>query len=499
MVLSADSRRSVAALWPGAQIILAAIAVFCVPFALFYSLVLYHFYVRGGFLLDTGLLGSLMWHNSWALTMPPSMGGHSYLAIHFTPLLSLLSAVSWVSPLTMPRFFACFIGLSHGLLACAMLWLLVEGHGMRRGWALGLATLASGAFAFNGLAVAIVRYPHYEMFGADCLLLCFIALVLKRPWIASVSLLFALATREDVGFHAFGFLTVWLAVNWLRGVRREQNARLMGYAAAALTYSIAALALQHFVFPGPSALVRVYLGEPAFSHISWDFLAMHAFGWIKIHSAIYLPLAAALLWAERTRDPFLLVGYAACVPWTVLHLFAVSDYAGWMVGYYAYPFVVAMAWPLLAVATPADRAPAASLRPCIYLMVTVALSLLPLSPDFDPGKIPLPGAFFHAPTAEQQRMTDNAINAIAAARPLLGRLVVDRSVAGLAPLTFTQAEVAAGEETQANTIVFFEDGFDAATLRSTPNLPVYYAVPGTPIRIMTDRPATVTRQIAVQR
>jgi hypothetical protein len=483
------------------QIVLATVIVFGVPFALFYRLILFHFYVRGGFLIDTGLLGSLMWHNTLALTLPPSLGGQSFFAIHVAPLLSLVSAASFVLPVTMPQMFAGFIGLCHGLLASGMFWLLVQGHGMRRGWGLALAALASVAFAFNGLALSIERYPHFEIFGAAFLLLFFVALVLERRAIAIVSFALALATREDVGMHAFGFLTVWLGVNWLRGAGEKPisalNARLAGFAVAGLTYSTVALLLQHWAFPGSSSFVRIYLGEPALAHVSRNLLTMRVFAWIMIHSAVFLPAAAILVWAERTREPFIIAGYVACIPWALLHLIAVSDHAGWMVGYYTYPFLIALAWPLLAGVTPAGHARVETFKPALQVLGLVGVTLLPLGQDYDPGKIPLPGAFVHAPSAEQQRKTDGAIDAIVTARPVLGRLVVDRSVAGLAPLSFARTEVAGSEEAPTDTVVFLEDGFDSQRLRALPDLPVHYAVPGTMVRIMTDRPESTLWEIGI--
>jgi hypothetical protein len=488
---------------PAAQIVLTTVIVFGVPFALFYRLILFHFYVRGGFLIDTGLLGSLMWHNTLALILPPSLGGQSFFATHVTPLLSLLSAASFVLPVTMPQMFAGFIGLCHGLLASGMFWLLVQGHDMRRGWKLALAALASIAFAFNGLALSIARYPHFEIFGAACLLFFFVALVLERRAIAIVSFALALITREDVGLHAFGFLTVWLGINWLRGAGEKPmsglNTRLAGFAVAGLAYSATALLLQHWAFPEASSFVRIYLGEPAFSQVSGKLLTMRAFGWMMMHSAVFLPAAAILVWAERAREPFIIAGYIACIPWALLHLIAVSDHAGWMVAYYAYPFLVAMAWPLLAGVTLAGPAPAETFKPALQVLGLVGLTLLPFGQDYDPGKIPLPGAFLQAPSVDQQHRTDEAIDAIVAARPVLGRLVVDRSVAGLAPLSFARVEIAGWEEAPANTVVFLEDGFDSQRLRALPDLPTRFAVPGTAVRIMTDRPEMTLRDIGLPR
>jgi hypothetical protein len=80
---------------------------------------------------------------------------------------------------------------------------------------------------------------------------------------------------------------------------------------------------------------------------------------------------------------------------------------------------------------------------------------------------------------------------------VLGRLVVDRSVAGLAPLSFARTEVAGSEEAPTDTVVFLEDGFDSQRLRALPDLPVHYAVPGTMVRIMTDRPESTLWEIGI--
>jgi hypothetical protein len=478
----------------------AAIVVFGVPLVLFYRLILFHFYVRGSFPQDTGLLASLMWHSTSALNLPPSLGGFSFFAQHVAPVLILVSAVSDVLPLTMPQLFASFVGLCHGLLALGVFWLLVGGYGMRRGLPLVLAALASTAFAFNGLAIAIVRYPHFETLAAACLLVSFVALVLGHRSIAAVSFLVALATREDAGLHAFGFLTVWVGINWLRGVPWRRNIWITGFAAGGLFSSTIALALQHGAFPGSSSFVRVYLGDPPLSHVTLALLEDRLCGWFWLHPAIILPAVVALTWSIRTRDPYIVAGYVACIPWAVLHFLAASDLAGLMVGYYAYPFLVAMAWPWLAVVIRGKEAPQREtfgLRPAAYLLAITGLSLLPIGADYDPGRIALPEAFLNPPSAAQQIETDRAVAALAAARPALGRLVVDRSVAALLPLAFDSDEIAGTAEGPADTVVFLADGFDAARLAGMPELPVRASVPDTAIRIMTDRPRATLRDLAI--
>lgn len=477
-----------------------ALVVFAVPSVLFYRLILFHFYVRGSFLYDTGLLAAVMWHNAPALPVPESLDGLSFFNFHVAPVLLLVSALSEVVPATMAQTFAGFVGLSHGLLALAMFWLLVEGFGKRRGWPLLVAALAAIAFACNGLAIAIARYPHFETFGAACLLLFFVALVLRHRVPAVIAFVLALATREDFGLHAFGFLFVWIALNRWRGLPWRIDRPLLGFAVAGLAWSAAALVWQHHAFPGSASFFRVYLGEPPFAHVGSGLVWARVRGWLLLHGGILLAALFALFWALRSRNPLIFAGFLACVPWALLQFFAVSDLAGWMVGYYAFPFLIAMAWPWLGVLAWPDGA-ARPLSPSLALLAMTALSLLPnqvlqLGRDYDPGRITLPEAFLRSPSRAQQRATDRAVAAIAAARPALGRLVVDNSVAALLPRAFARDEIAGWQDGPPDTVAYFADGFDAENLRAI-NLPAHYAVPGTELRIATDRPAETVRQLPI--
>jgi hypothetical protein len=301
----------------------------------------------------------------------------------------------------------------------------------------------------------------------------------------------AIATREDVGLHAFGFLTVWATINWLRNVPWRRSAWILGFAAGGLAYSAVTLWLQHRAFPDSSSFVRIYLDNPPFSHLSVKIVTTRLQGWLWFHPAIILSAVAALLWSARARNPYIVAGYIACIPWAVLHLLAASDLAGLMVGYYAYPFLIAMVWPLLGVMILKRQEPALSIQeipPAIGMLAIIVLSLLPLGQDYNPGRIALPDAFLYPHSSQQRSRTDRAIAALVAARPVLGRLVVDNSVAALLPLAFARTEIAGWANATADTVIFFADGFDAARLRATPGLSGHYSVPGTKLRIETDRP-----------
>ena len=87
------ARLGVSARWEDVGIAAAAILAVGIPFAAFTNLVLFHFYARGSFVLDSGLIASLMWHSDAALTQPASVGGGSFFGTHVSLLFLPLSAL----------------------------------------------------------------------------------------------------------------------------------------------------------------------------------------------------------------------------------------------------------------------------------------------------------------------------------------------------------------------------------------------------------------------
>ena len=491
-VANASSRR-----WPD---LLTASAVFGIPFYLFNNLILYHFYIQGGLLIDTGLLGSLMWRIAPSLPVPPWYGEGSFFAVHVAPLMLLVSTVSEVLPLTMPQTFAAFVGICHGLLALAIFALLASGDVVRHGLTLLLAALASIGFACAGLALAIALFPHFEMFGAACLLLSFAALARERWTLGAVWFLLALFTREDVGLHAFVFLSLWAAANWRRDVPWGRNRWIVRFAFAGLFYSAFVMLGQRLLFPGPSTFIAVYVGDPPFGHLSWQRIATRLQGWADAHtSSIALPGLGVVAWAFWKRDPVVLFGYIACIPWAILQLLSVREFSGVMLGYYAYPFIIAIAWPLIAgLIRPQQPGPPGVLwGPAVGMLALVALSLAPIGHVYNLANIPLPRAMLFPPSSTQQLATNRAVAALATAPPALGRLLVDDSIAALQPFSFTRRDIALLANARSNTVAYFQHGMLAASLRDRANLLHHYLVPGAEIRIDTDRSPDAMQSLGI--
>jgi hypothetical protein len=475
----------------------AAMLAIGVPFVAFVNLVLFHFYVRGSFVLDSGLLASLMWHGNATLTQPASLGGASFFGTHVSLLFLPVLALSWCLPFSMPQFFAGFVGFSHALLALAVFWLLVEGFGLRRGVGPWIAALSALGFAFSGLAIAIARYPHFETLIAAFFLLFAVAQVLGHQRLAIAFFVLGLATREDAGFHYVAILGLLIALNVAYGLPLRQQRTECTFAFTALFYAIAVMAVQRLLFPETSAFARVYLGDPPLAHLNAGLIAHRIVSFWLGRPYVLYPALGACIWALRARNPYLVLAFAAGIPWVLLHLLAKSPLAGMLVSYYAFPFLIALAWPLLGVLRQRQRTGTAGDPTSVIVgfVTLLALSFLPGIGIHDPGLLPLPQAFWDPPSRAQQAATDRAVTAVSAARPMLGRLLVDNSVAALAPNGFAQREVpflqgngtAPSEATTSpDTVAFFDEGYDARRLRAiadTAGLSKRYSMPGTQIHL----------------
>src|SRR5258708_6551539 len=163
-----------------------AMVTFAVPFAAFTSLVLYHFYVRGSFLLDSGLLAYLAAHGGAALPTPHVLGGQSFFATHLTPIFLVTAQLRRWLPLYDAQFFALFIGFCHALPRIRVFSVLRSGFGLRRPAAIVLAALIGMAFSFNGPALAIPPYPHFEILIVGCAILFAVALVRRQHHVAAL-------------------------------------------------------------------------------------------------------------------------------------------------------------------------------------------------------------------------------------------------------------------------------------------------------------------------
>jgi hypothetical protein len=455
------------------------------------DVILNHFYRHGAVLLDTGLLADLAWHQGAGLAGSALLDGKSFYAFHIAPIFVVLSALSWLVPVAMTQWFALVTGAAHAALAAAVFWMLTAAYRLRGGWRVAMAMAFAVAFSFNGLAIAQIRYPHFEILLAAGMILFLVAWWRQRYAAASVLFILCLLCREDAGFHLFAVLAVLVALRWRDGMTLSAQRPALIFLALGFAYSLAALLLGIALFPDHSSFARVYLGTPPFAHLSAGLVAIRALGFAIARAYIFLPALIAVIWAIAARNPYLLVGYIAFIPWTLLHLLANSDLAGTLSSYYGFPYLVAAFWPLIGWRMGMRQAAAPLWQPLLGFGAMILASFAALSAQHDPSHLPLVAGFADPPSFAEQARVERAIAAIHRDHAALGRVLAGDSVAALRPGEFAREETFwDGPPGRRDTLLSFAGDRDAkaiADLAAASGLARNYAVAGTPIRIVTDR------------
>ena len=472
------------------RVIFGLVAV-SVPFAIGVSNILNHFYRDGAYLMDSGLLAYMMSPENSEMLMPPSLGGFSFFKFHVSPMLWLLGQVSGLLPLTPPQFFAVFIGACQALVAGAVFWALVGPLGLR-GIGLAMAAILAIAFADSGLAIAILRFPHQETLIVAAIMLFLVALHERRHGLAVLFVIMALFTREDAGFHIAVTLAAIIAARRWMGLDRRGEGLMIGFLITAFLYSAAAMSLQRMAFPDQTSFVRIYAGDPPFAHVTAELVATRVAGWLGYRTYIFLPCMVAAIWAILRRNGYLMAGYAAALPWLVIHLAAISALAGTLSSYYGFPMMVASFWPLLgvlqgrAVATTVMRREAV-----IGFSLMIAASFTALSVQHNPNGIGFAATFAPPPDMAAQQRVERALAALRESHGALGSVLADDGVVSLAPAVFKPAETFWGPgQPRHDTVIYFATGFQAREARQQAHasrLSRQYRVTGTNIRIVSDR------------
>ena len=179
----------------------AAIAVAVIPFLAYAINILHSFYDIGNAFHDAGWSAYLIHDGDLLLHQPPCVDdGISWFHLHITPVFVVTSALGGLMPLTRIQFYAAYVGISHALPAIAVFWLLVSGYRMTRPAAVLAAAVLALCFAFDGLALAIARFPHFIMFLVGTGMMFLVALVLRRFAIALVFFVLCLARERTRAF-----------------------------------------------------------------------------------------------------------------------------------------------------------------------------------------------------------------------------------------------------------------------------------------------------------
>lgn len=320
---------------------------FVLPVWLHYGFLLNLFYHFGAHYFDNGVFTHAIWRNGLAMPDTPAHGGGAFFGVHFVPLLYGANLLSYLVPTQRAEYFSMFIALSYGGLALALFHLLQLASAARRHWQWALMSMLSIAFAFNTIIANSIWLAHFEFYiPLGCMLfMVWFALGWRR--LALAAFVFTLSIREDGGFHLLAPLTLLAAYKlWQRqSIRRE-----LRYIAVAFVYGCAAWALSHYFASGRSntTFANIYSGPQFYAHLNIQELLHRAGIMSYYHLYLWLGLLTSALFAWRLRAPWLLVGFAAYIPWLVLNWTAFNEHTGYMHTYYGFPFVLTLAWPVVA-------------------------------------------------------------------------------------------------------------------------------------------------------
>ncbi len=317
-----------------------------------------HFYGGVPKLFDTGWYADLVYRQTLALKNPGAVVfgviQESFHATHFSPALWMLSLPTYVIPVGPTTWLAVIEGSKHVCVVLVVAAVIRAGYHRRSQASLpgekASPVLVLFLAPFTGVFLAAASYPHFETWFVPGALGFFGLLFCRRyRWAAGV-MAFTLMIREDMGFHLCGLLLVVVVLAaWERRTVDAEIRRWLLFAAAAFLFSVIALTIPAVFFPGDDAFGRIYLGDPPLAHLDGAFLRQRL-AYIAVNRAfLWWPLVVYAGWATVSRRWWVLGGYLAFVPWFLLHLMAVQVSAGTLALYYAFPYSLAILWPLVGV------------------------------------------------------------------------------------------------------------------------------------------------------
>ena len=414
---------------PSLQLLFACLC-FLISAALLWDYTLNHFYRAGAYFWDSGFYSyEATFLTSWPMLQPPIFDQHvAFFTIHAMPIFYVTSALHQIlSFIPAAAYVSLLQGVWVGLLGLAVFVACAGSHN------LALAAITALATAFCGPVVAAIGFPHIEI-AIPALLLLFLALRSTGYRTGSyVALGLCLLVREDAGLHAGAVLILLTLAQRLSGNSRASVRENALIACICLAYSFSALAFQHVVYPVPlSRLTEVYLGNPIWSHLSQSLVRQRLIVLLTAKAYVTWPLIFLLATAAWKRSPILAVGPIAVLPWMLISLLAVNESAGELTSYYAFPVIVAIAWPSIAFAM---KRVGIVLQ--LYISV-LSIALFVLLGGFNHDNAPWRG--LGVPNFGAIGAYEIALRKVIARRNEFGRLMVDDAVASLVPESLTTNE-----------------------------------------------------------
>lgn len=396
------------------------------------------YYEYGCPLEDSGLCAYLMWRNQLYVQLPPSIGaiwGEAYFPGHISPILSITSLLSKVIDVSMIDFSAYYHGISHGLLALSMFFIFHRLYKLTSVFEITLAFFLSLIFSFNGISVASLYYPHYEMLFVPIAILFLALLVQKKPLLALPFFLISLSVRECSGFHLFSILFFLVITDLIKN--KTIYRPYLVYTILAFSYGVIAVIAKKLLYVGGvDNFNNFYIGNPMYSHLSWGLIKERASFIVYNRGYFYGPIVTILIWSIISKRFYLLFGILALLPWFLFNFLAVSTWPPGLYFYYGIFYLLIFFWPLLAVKVVQGENITQDTKNELFKWYSIiVLASVVLNNPFDFKK------FMVEPGVSQKHTFQRLQSSLTSNLSQLGNVVVDGQVASLAPGSFTKNQI----------------------------------------------------------
>jgi len=327
------------------------ICCFLIPTVLFTNYVINHFYLYGSGVRDVGWFTFLMTNSlEWPISNPDLIGG-SYLKVHFSLFFYVSSFLHKyvLFSLPSPVYYALFIGSMYGVISVAVFIAGLSIIKQNKALALILLSLISILTSFNGAALGLIGFPHFEI-AIPAFILLFVSLYFTgRIKLSYVALFGLLLIREDAGLHLFGLISIIILSQIIHNKSiKKIDFRLLTIGIIALLVGVTMIYIQKVYFNSGYTLKAVFLGSPAFAHVNSEFINLRMDFIVNNRLYLYVPIISTLIFSIFYRNIFLLSAMVSIIPWSLLLFFAISIMPNSFSNYYAFPFILMLSWPLMA-------------------------------------------------------------------------------------------------------------------------------------------------------
>ncbi len=425
---------------------------FLLPAIFVANFTLNHFYVNGGYVYDSGWLAYLSTHAAyWPLINPTFIGGsffNIHMALIFYPYFAIYKLFSGIGFSLPPAvFFSITQGFWFGLLSLSAYGLFLPLREKRNSIHVGLAFIFSLLALANGVSISIMAFPHFEI-GISASFIAFFALRANHyQKLCYIPLICGLMIREDTGLH-YSWAFILLAVTFYFFEKNKEQRYLSAYfvrlAILCFAYAAVIITLQAIFFHS-TMLSKIYLGSPAFHHVTWSFIKHRLLLITLTKSYLYVPLIISVMLAYRRRDILQSLGFFFVIPWITFSFFAVTTGAGILESYYAFLIPIALLWTAIIYGLAKETAVSmrsylsywkdgsivlvSSTVSFIIMLTTLYYLFLPtISPEVFQKKI---SHFFGFEWAHHWKNNQQALDTIFSANLLGQNFVIDSAVAAI--------------------------------------------------------------------